>query len=227
MIEEDYEAWEAYPQYRWVFNKLELSMRLGYDCGPACVPIKNAGNYIIRPTYNLYGMGIGAHKKFLNPSIHGEEMIHHKHIPPGYFWCEWFDGNHQSVDFIKDNNHWVPFHAMTGKHEDKHSLTKFIEWEVTEPEITLPDWLHDITTEKYLNVETRGGKIIEVHLRSGNDVLWDYYVGTKVIPVWKGVDYKEYEHLPFIGNLHSEEYKYEADGNLSDIRLGYYVNKKK
>jgi hypothetical protein len=30
MIEEDYEAWEAYPQYRWVFNKLELSMRLGY-----------------------------------------------------------------------------------------------------------------------------------------------------------------------------------------------------
>ena len=182
MIEEDYEAWEAYPQYRWLFNKLELSMRLGYDCGPACVPIKNAGNYIIRPTYNLYGMGIGAHKKFLDPNIHGEEMIHHKHIPPGYFWCEWFDGNHQSVDFIKDNNQWVPFHTMTGKHEDKHNLTKFIEWEVTEPEITLPKWLHDITTE--------------------------------------------YEHLPFIKNLHAEGYKYEADGNLSDIRLGYYVNKK-
>jgi hypothetical protein len=115
---------------------------------------------------------------------------------------------------------------MTGKHEDKHNLTKFIEWEVTEPEITLPDWLHDITTEKYLNVETRGGKIIEVHLRSGNDMLWDHDVGTKVIPVWKGVDYKEYKHLPFIKNFHPEEYKYEADGNLSDIRLGYYVNKK-
>jgi hypothetical protein len=115
---------------------------------------------------------------------------------------------------------------MTGKHEDKHNLTKFIEWEVTEPEITLPDWLHSITTEKYLNVETRGGKIIEVHLRSGNDVLWNYDVGSKVIPVWKGVNYKEYEHLPFIKNLHAEGYKYEADGNLSDIRLGYYVNKK-
>lgn len=40
MIEEDYEAWEEYPQYRWLFNKLEVSSKLGYDCGPACVPIK-------------------------------------------------------------------------------------------------------------------------------------------------------------------------------------------
>ena len=39
MIDEDYQAWVEYPEHRWVFNKLETSMRFGYDTGPACVPI--------------------------------------------------------------------------------------------------------------------------------------------------------------------------------------------
>ena len=29
--EEDYQCWDAYPQYRWLFNKLEVSLKLGYD----------------------------------------------------------------------------------------------------------------------------------------------------------------------------------------------------
>ena len=40
------------------------------------------------------------------------------------------------------------------------------------------------------------------------------------------INYKEYEHLPFIENFHKESFIYEADGNLSDVRLGYYVNEK-
>ena len=229
MIEEDYEAWEAYPQYRWLFNKLELSSKLKYDCGPACVPIKKANNYIIRPIYNLYGMGIGAHKKFLDPKIHGEEMIHHKHIPPGYFWCEWFDGTHYSLDFIREGNRWTPFSSMIGIHDTEKSLSRFVEWKVVTPSffrINLPEWIEDIETEKYLNIETKGQKILEIHLRSGNDIAWNYSVGTKIIPVWKGFDYKEYEHLPFIENFHKDSFIYEADGNLSDIRLGYYINEK-
>ena len=114
--EEDYQCWDAYPQYRWLFNKLEVSLKLGYDCGPAGVPITKAGNYIIRPIYNLYGMGIGAHKKYLDPDKHGDDMIHHKHIPPGYFWCEWIDGTHHSVDFMKQDGKWVPFSSMIGCH---------------------------------------------------------------------------------------------------------------
>ena len=229
MIREDFQAWEAYPQHRWLFNKLELSSRLGYNCGPACVPVKKTGYYIVRPTYNLYGMGIGAHKKFFNVDLHGEAMIHHKYIPPGYFWCEWLDGTHYSIDFIKNGSRWEPFCCMKGTHFSTDNLTKFKEWEVTDPTFSfdiLPEWVHDIETEKYLNIETKDDKIIEIHLRSGNDVAWSYNVGTKIIPVWKGEDYKEYEHLPFLPNFHPESFKYEADGNLSDVRVGYYVNEK-
>ena len=95
MVEEDYQAWEAYPQYRWIYNKLELALELGYEAGPACVPVKKTGDYIVRPVYNLYGMGIGAVKKHFDRYKDAEDLINHEHIPPGYFWCEWFDGLYQ------------------------------------------------------------------------------------------------------------------------------------
>ena len=218
MIEEDYEAWDAYPQYRWLFNKLELALKLGYEAGPACVPVKKTGEYIVRPVYNLYGMGISAVRRYLSIND-AEDIINHKHISPGHFWCEWFEGKHQSVDFIKEGNKWVPFHAMVGKHESAGNLTKFIEWEVTKPDIELPDWLHNVTTEM-LNIETIGDKIIEVHLRSGNDVGWNYDIGTKIIPAWKGDKAKDMKFLP---NLHSDIKRYEAHGQLSNVRIGYYV----
>ena len=224
MVEEDYQAWVAYPQYRWIYNKLQLSLELGYEAGPACVPVNKTGDYIVRPIYNLYGMGIGAVKKHFDRYKDTEDLINHKHIPPGYFWCEWFDGKHQSVDFIKEGNEWVAFHAMIGKHESKDNLTKFIEWEVTKPDIELPDWLHNITTEKYLNVETIGDKIIEIHLRSGNDVGWDYNIGTKIIPAWKNNNNEKYKYMNFISNLHNDMEKYEANGQLRDVRIGYYVD---
>ena len=221
--EEDYQCWDAYPQYRWLFNKLEVSLKLGYDCGPAGVPITKAGNYIIRPIYNLYGMGIGAHKKYLDPDKHGDDMIHHKHIPPGYFWCEWIDGTHYSVDFMKQDGKWVPFSSMIGCHYGEDNLVKFKEWEVIEPEFELPDWLHSIETERYLNIESKDDKIIEIHLRSGNDHIWNLNIGSKIYPVWEGDDYKDLEHLEFKNNMHPETCKYQADGHLSNIRLGHYI----
>ena len=116
---------------------------------------------------------------------------------------------------------------MMGTHNNTDNLTKFSMWEIVDAQFNnLPKWIHDIETEKYLNIETKDENIIEIHLRSGNDVAWSYNIGTKIIPVWKGVDYKEYDHLPFVENFHKESFIYEADGNLSDVRLGYYVNEK-
>ena len=119
---------------------------------------------------------------------------------------------------------------MVGTHNSVDNLTKFKEWEIVDPSIIaydiLPDWIHGIETEKYLNIETKGDKIIEIHLRSGNDVMWNYGLGTKFFPAWKGVEYKEYEGLKFLENFHKDSFIYEADGNLSDVRLGYYVNEK-
>ena len=85
LLDEDYQAWEAYPQHRWVFNKLEVALKLGYKAGPACVPLPKTENTlfkaIIRPIYNLYGMGINAKVKTFRPMIDNEIIINHGFIP--------------------------------------------------------------------------------------------------------------------------------------------------
>jgi hypothetical protein len=223
---EDYQAWEAYPDYRWVFNKLELSLRLGYHAGPAGIPVDKTGWYIVRPVYNPYGMGIGAHKKWLDVDWQ-DAMSDHKHIPPGYFWCEWFEGAHYSIDYRRGKNwkgthsDWIPLNATQGFHYNDDNLTKFQSWRIIEPpHIDLPQWVHDIDVEE-LNVEFKADKITEIHLRSGNDIALLGNIGTEFYPIWQGDDYKHLEHLEFVPNLDEDE-DYSADGNLKDIRLGYY-----
>ena len=76
-----------------------------------------------------------------------------------------------------------------------------------------------------MNIESKNDKIFEIHLRSGNDHIWDLSLGTKVIPVWKGEDYPQYEHLEFVPNFHPDSFKYEASGHLKNIRLGYFIDK--
>ena len=223
---EDYHAWEAYPHYRWIFNKLEVSLRLGYHAGPAGIPVDKTGWYIVRPVYNPYGMGIGAHKKWLDVDWQ-DAMSDHKHIPPGYFWCEWFEGAHYSIDYKRGKNwkgthsDWIPLNATQGFHHSDDNLTKFQSWRIIEPpHIDLPQWVHDIDVEE-LNVEFKDDKITEIHLRSGNDIALLGNIGTEFYPIWQGDDYSHLEHLEFVPNLDEDE-DYTADGNLKDIRLGYY-----
>jgi hypothetical protein len=215
MVDEDYQAWIEYPEHRWVFNKLEVALMFGYDAGPACVPITKSGNYIIRPIYNLYGMGIGATIKHLDPDLHGEEMTHHKHIPPGYFWCEAFEGEHKSVDFKNVNGRWVPFCTVIGEN-DKDNLTRFHSWKKTwNTEYIFSERLQ-FDGVKNLNIEFIDNNPIEIHLRTGNDAFWGLSVGESLYPVWKDDDIE-----PDIPNHYSDSFKYAADGHLSDIRVGY------
>ena len=61
---------------------------------------------------------------------------------------------------------------------------------------------------------------------SGRDYKMSADDATGFSDTWKGDDYKKHEQLPFIPNFHPESFKYEADGNLSDVRMGYYINEK-
>jgi hypothetical protein len=226
LITEDYQAWIEYPQYRWIYNKLELSIKLGYDAGPACVPITKTGNYIIRPIYNLYGMGIGSHIRKIDIS-EAKLMENHALIPPGYFWCEYFEGDHISIDFKRTKSPsgsifaWKIFHAMQGI-ENKKELTKFEKWiRIELTDILLPDFLNEIDCP-YLNIEMIGNKIIEVHLRKGNQVLYGQKIGASVTPLWRGQ-----EHY-----INSDRYienedptvMYNASGYIGDVRIGYLRN---
>ena len=236
MIDEDFQAWEKYPEYRWIFNKLDLALKLGYQAGPACVPFPPVQSHykaIVRPIYNLYGMGIGAKVCSFIPEIDNDFIIHHGCIPPGYFWCEYFKGNHYSIDYKATSQpkgsawKWNPFHTMIGENSEKN-LTKFKSWtSIKSPQIQLPQFINKITGVDYLNIEFIGDKIIEVHLRTGNDVLHNKKIGTIAIPIWNDKKYKikklEKQGYKFQNNFHPESFKYEADGHLSNIRIGYMI----
>ena len=178
MIEEDFQCWQEYKTQRWVFNKLEVAMKLGYDCGPAGVPITKDGYYIIRPIYNLYGMGIGAKKKYLSLKDDSEGMIYHKHIPPGYFWCEWFEGKHHSVDYKYGNQ----ILAVRG-YRTSDILTKWDKWEKVTQDFSIPPKLHMLKSKRWLNIEFIEDEVIEVHYRNDPDFEFN---NKEFLPVWEG-----------------------------------------
>ena len=214
---DDTDCWLKYPKHRWVFNKLDVALRLNYDTGPACVPVNKSNNYVIRPIYNLYGMGIGAIVQYIDVEDN-DKIINNDIIPPGYFWCEYFEGDHCSIDYIYDNGRWKQFNIIVGINS-KNNLTKFEKWtRIDNNDIALPEFIHNISDVEYLNIETKGDKIIEIHLRTGNDVLHDAEIGSSIIPLWRGD-----EHMidnTFIPNDQSEKL-YNASGHLNDVRIGY------
>lgn len=180
---EDWDLWNKYPQHRWIFNKLQLALDLDYRAGPCPTLPSKAGYYCIRPIYNLYGMGLGASKVWLDIDDNSEVM-NKQH--PGSFYCEWFDGPHYSVDYIWKNG-WKPIHATQG-YNNSEDLTHFTRWDRIEPpNIELPSMLDKLKNVKVLNIEFKDSKIIEVHLRLGN-LAGDWYGldnAQTIIPVWK------------------------------------------
>jgi hypothetical protein len=183
----DPDAWDRYANSpcRWTFNKLEVALRQGLHCGPAASAPRSDGWYIHRPVYNLYGMGIGA-EKFYYESTQRSSFLQHAVVPPGHFWCQWLDGPHASIDYQRNAN-WSATSYWIGEHASDENLTKFQSWERKDereaPPITDFDLLSpllDYVNE--INIETRSGVVIEIHLRLGE--MPDVPVGTVVEPIW-------------------------------------------
>lgn len=171
MAASDIEAWDEYPQHRRWFNKLDLSLRLGYRCGPGGVAPRDSGWYVVRPIYNLEGMGVGARKEFISA---GDSRL----VPPGYFWCEWFDGPQHSVTYLWDGG-WIPQSTWEGvRRED--DLSRFSCWRRSDWTARLPDEFDELAACGSINVEFVAGRIIEVHLRPSPDPDQ----GEEIVPVW-------------------------------------------
>lgn len=240
-FDEDHETWEAFKHlenFRWLFNKLEVAIRQNLHAGPAGTAPLRAGTYVSRPIYNTYGMGIGAKKFEYNPETDYEDFINHAVIPPGHFWCEWLTGPHLSIDYHVDKkNNWQTRSIWAGKHIDEDNLVKFQMWERLPNEsaphpylspLRVPWWGVSATPAiremvKGFNIEMRGGKVIEIHLRFGNDPFDELPIGTKVTPVWN--DEKIPDGVEFMPNLHEDMTRYSAHGNLSDVRRGFIVTR--
>jgi hypothetical protein len=155
----------------WLFDKLILSKKLGYTCGPAGLPPPIENNFIVRPITNIRMMGRNATIKYLTPIEYD--------IPDGYFWCEMFKGRHLSFDY----HYGQQVLAVEGFRKNER-LDRFSRWEKVEDQYELPGILKPIALKyEWLNVETIDNKVIEVHLRYNDDFV--NHNANVIVPIWK------------------------------------------
>ena len=165
---EDHIAWEdTSVEDLWVYDKLILSKKLGYTCGPAGTDVPMANYYVVRPITNMMGMGLGTTEEYLRKSTDD--------LPPGTFWCEKFYGDHYSVDFIGGKQ----VLAVQG-HRQSNNFQQWDRWEKIDKEFEYPHKLLG-KFHTYLNCEFIGNNLIECHLRLNPDFRYGYDVMT---PVW-------------------------------------------
>jgi len=150
----DEEAWDKYPDFRWMFNKLVLSQVQSIKAAPHGV-IPEEFPCFSKPIYNLYGLS--AHSYTLHE---WNETLYQ----PGHMWMEYLGGQQRSVDFLVYKGAVVWLCSMLPTYW-KGSIVK---WETEEklPEATLSalvDWIH--THFKYytgcVNLEAIDDKVIE------------------------------------------------------------------
>jgi len=174
MYIDDKDVWATCPtDYLWIYDKLILARKNGYLAGPAGIAVPKPSWYIVRPITNIRMMSRGATKQWLTPNDTDK-------IPDGYFWTEWFDGRHTSVDF----HYGIPKLVVEGFRDDANRLDRFSRWERINEQYSFPKVLGKLwRLTPWLNVEYVDGKIIEVHLRWNDD--FSNHNSNVIYPVWK------------------------------------------
>jgi hypothetical protein len=158
---DDGDAWSWYSEERWLYDKLAVALSQGLIAGPHGV-MPPAFPVFSKPIMNLRGMGTDS-RVLLG------EQDYRTHQRPGHMWMPLFVGEHVSSDVavVRGRAQWwrhaVGVEAGGGT---------FDSWEVlAEARPDLEDycgrWLASYLSgySGLLNLETIGGRIIEVHLR--------------------------------------------------------------
>ena len=197
---DDKDVWPLlHPDHMWVYDKLILARKLGYRAAPAGIAVDTAGWYIVRPITNLRMMSRAATREWLTPD--DADLV-----PDGFFWCEYFEGRHISVDF----HHGQAVLCVEG-FRDSERLDRFCRWEKIQHVCEFPTVLGDLyRTQPWINVEYVDGHIIEVHLRWNDD--FSNHTSDVIYPVWADT--------PIDQPPNSDWYP-----SASGDRLGFYVVK--
>jgi hypothetical protein len=156
----------------WIYDKLIVAKKQGLQAAPAGIPVPKDNWYIIRPITNLRMMSRGARKIWLTPNDTDQ-------VPDGYFWCEWLEGRHITVDYLRG----VQTVAAEG-FRDSERLDRFSRWVRLDEDFTIPKSLGGFYLKyKWVNFELIGDKVIEIHLRYNDDFAHHSY--RNAIPVWR------------------------------------------
>lgn len=159
----DFDAWEKYPEYKKIYNKLWLVEQQKIACGPIGTTPKSYP-IIIKPIINLYGMSRGF-KKINNKDEYFSNQA------DGCFWMPFLDGINYTVDLILSKGKVIQqffmesfpsvdgtflYHHYLPKMKLSKKLVNFIE----------------INFKNYsgpMNIEVINNVIIEGHLRLNGD----------------------------------------------------------
>ncbi len=141
---------------RPLLNKLHLAELLGYACGPVGVSPPD-GRYCLRPMNSVRGMGAGG---FFDVTVNAA-ALQFMPLLPGYFWCEWFDGEHRVTHYVNDVAVHSSASPTTAGKMSTRGTTKF---GTLTHVVALPAFLQ--AKSRYLIVESLDDKIIDVAFRS-------------------------------------------------------------
>jgi hypothetical protein len=158
---EDSDAWLWNPRHRWVYDKLAVASRQGLDCAPHGIA-PTTFPVFSKPIYNLKGMGVGSQPL-------RSKAEYDAAYQPGHMWMPLLEGAHVSSDvaLVDGIPRWWRHAGGVASGDGT-----FDRWEVfahndPEIEISAGDWCRRNLAGYcgMANLETIGGRIIEVHLR--------------------------------------------------------------
>lgn len=158
---DDADAYRLFPEHRWLYNKLMICDTQGIANGPHGLE-PSAFPVFSKPIYNMRGMGAGS-RVLHNVS---EYRLHQR---PGHMWMELLEGEHVSSDVAVVDGEPRWWRHACGKALDGGM---FDYWCVlAAPRQALEKYCGDWVRGRLkgytgmLNLETIGGRIIEVHMR--------------------------------------------------------------
>ena len=158
---EDGDAYEWYPQHRWVYNKLAIAESQNLSCGPHGI-MPRSFPVFSKPIYNMRGMGAGSRRL-------KDETLYLQKQRPGHMWMSLLTGDHVSSDVAV-----VAGKPVWWRHTFGQPLKKgtFDYWTVAAANRQSLEeyggaWIEENLAgySGMLNLETISDKIIEVHLR--------------------------------------------------------------
>jgi hypothetical protein len=209
---DDETAWWSYPHHRKWFNKLYLADALGYKCGPGGTVPEIAGKYIVRPIYNIRGMGLGTTLEYLDSNSYDK-------VPPGYFWCEYFQGKQYSATFkfFHDTNPYWKLISCWEAFLPDNNFSQYKSWKRSSYQPKVPRLFNQLSDVEIINIEFIDDKPFEVHLRDTPDPKYDL-----LIPIWESTPNHVIENLADSGYMWIED-RDDADGYLTPARKGFMV----
>lgn len=158
---DDGDAYELFPEHRWIYNKLLIAESQGIHCAPHGL-VPPGFPVFSKPIYNMRGMGTGSRV------IRSLEQWQRRQAP-GHMWMELLEGAHISSDAAVIDG--VP---QWWRHVFGRPLQRgtFDYWTVSterclELEAYCGKWLASNLGgyTGMVNLETIGDRIIECHLR--------------------------------------------------------------